>query len=200
MIFYEKMDKGYEKEQFEGLKIKSSVAKKFRAYCKVISKSQSMGLLAMLDFFEIHELSPTDSIDGNLRAIEIRIKKRINNAIAIIKSIEQSQTLPTAAMLQSLFEQQLEHEDDDDYLGEHLEYIEKKFEHIEAREEKLMEETTIPKIRYERLEENMEKLKADFSYVLNKVKLVNSPFGKGYLKLEVTPEELEKYKRTIKNS
>ena len=128
----------------------------------------------MLDFFEIHELSPMDSIDGNLRAIEIRIKKRINNAIAIIKSIEQSQTLPTAAILQSLFEQQLEQGDD--------------------------EETTIPKIRYERLEENMAKLRADFSYVLNKVKMVNSPFGKGHLKLEITSEELEKYKRNLKNS
>ncbi|GAA3561339.1 BfmA/BtgA family mobilization protein [Snuella lapsa] len=194
------MDKGYEKEQFEGLKIKSSVAKKFRAYCRDISKSQSMGLLAMLDFFEIHELSPTDSIDGNLRSIEIRIKKRINNAIAIIKSIEQNQTLPTVAMLQSLFEQQLEHEDDDDYLGDHLEYIEKKFEHVEAGEKKLMEETTVPKIRYERLEEKMAQLKAEFSYVLSKVKEIKSPFGKPYLKLELTEEEMEKYKRSIKNS
>jgi hypothetical protein len=108
--------------------------------------------------------------------------------------------LPSAALLQSLFEQQMEQEDDDDYLGEQLEFIEKKFEHVEAGEEKLLEETTIPKIRYERLEENMEKLKADFGYVLGKVKPINSPFGKGYLKLEITPGELEKYKRTIKNS
>ncbi|WP_345003805.1 BfmA/BtgA family mobilization protein [Snuella lapsa] len=186
-------------DTFSTVRFKIKVANRFRKFSIQVARNHTEALELMLDFFEIHELSPTDSIDGNLRSIEIRIKKRINNAIAIIKSIEQSQTLPTAAMLQSLFEQQLEQGDDDDYLGEHLEYIEKKFEHVETGEEKLLVETTVPKIRYERLEENMKKLKADFNYVLNKVKMVNSPFGKGYLKLEITPEELEKYNRTIKN-
>lgn len=192
------MDKGYVKEQFITLKIKVSVAKRFRTFCRDMSTSQSMGLLAMLDFFKIHELSPTDSIDGNLRSIEIRIKKRINNAIAIIKSIEQSQTLPTTAMLQSLFEQQLEQQEDNGYSDDDLEFIEKKFDHKEHSEASL-EETVIPKIRYERLEEEMERLKADFGYVIGKVKPVKSSFGKAYFKLDITPEELEKYKRSIKH-
>lgn len=185
--------------QFSGINFKKKTAIRFRAFSKTISLSNTEALESMLDFFEIHELSPTDSIDGNLRAIEIRIKKRINNAIAIIKSIEQSQTLPTTAMLQSLFEQQLEHEDDDDYLEEHIEFIEKKFENVE-REEDLKVETSIPKIRYERLEEKIQKLKADFSYVLSQVKPVKSSFSKDYLKLDITPEELEKYKRIITNT
>ena len=46
------MDKGYEKEQFESLKIKAPVAKKFRRFCKKMSQSQSMTLQLMLDFFE----------------------------------------------------------------------------------------------------------------------------------------------------
>lgn len=192
------MDKGYVKEQFVTLKIKVPVAKRFRAFCRDMSTSQSMGLLAMLDFFRIHELSPTDSIDGNLRSIEIRIKKRINNAIAIIKSIEQSQTLPTTAMLQSLFEQQFVQQEDNDYLDDDLEFIEKKFDHKEYSEAS-QEETMVPKIRYERLEEKMERLKADFSYVIGKVKPVKSSFGKAYFKLDITPEELEKYKRSIKH-
>ena len=51
--FTEKMDKGYEKERFETLKIKASVVDKFRRFCKTMSKSQSMALLSMIDFFEI---------------------------------------------------------------------------------------------------------------------------------------------------
>lgn len=192
------MDKEYKNEQFEGLKIKSSVAKRFRAFCRDMSTSQSKGLMAMMDFFKIHELSPTDSIDGNLRSMEIRIKRRVNNAIAIIKSIEQSQTLPTTAMLQSLFEQQAGNEADNGYLDDHVEFIEKKFEHMEHSKE-TMEETTVPKIRYERLEEKMERLKEDFGYVIGKVKPVKGSFGKAYFKLDITPEELEKYKRAIKN-
>ncbi len=190
--------KKFSRYEFSGINFKRKTAIRFRGFSKAISLSNTEALEAMLDFFEIHELSPMDSIDGSLRAIEIRIKKRISNAIAIIKSIEQSQTLPTTVMLQSLFEQQLEQEVDTDYFDEDLEFIEKKFENKEEAEVWL-EETTIPKIQYERLEEKMEQLKEDFNYVLHKVTLVKSNFGKSYLKLELLPEELEKYKRIIKN-
>jgi len=161
--------------------------------------SNTETLSAMLDFFEVHEISPLDSIDGSLSAIEIRIKRRISNAIAIIRDIEKSQTLPTIAMLQSLFDQQFEPENDGGDLDEDFEFIEKKFEDIEKTED-WFEETTIPKIRYDRLEEKMEALKVDFQYVLEQVKEVKVSFGKDYLKLELTSDEIEKYKRTIKNS
>ncbi|GAL77291.1 hypothetical protein JCM19274_5004 [Algibacter lectus] len=193
------MDEGYEKERFATFKIKESVANKFRKFCKEISKSHSMTLRDMVDFFEIHQLSPLDSIDGSLSAVEIRIKRRISNAIAIIKDIEKSQTLPTVAMLQSLFQQQFEPEQEESDFEDDFDFIEKKFENGHE-DEQWMEETTIPKIRYERLEDKMEVLKTDFSYVLEKVKEVKSSFGKDYLKLELTLEEIEKYKRTIKNS
>ncbi|WP_346882843.1 BfmA/BtgA family mobilization protein [uncultured Algibacter sp.] len=97
------MDKGYEKERFESLSIKRSVVKKFRKYSKSISKSNSMTLLSMVEFFERNELSPEDDLKPGLMEIENRIKKRINAVIAIIKDIEKHQTKPTLAMLQSLF-------------------------------------------------------------------------------------------------
>ncbi|PQV48223.1 hypothetical protein CLV33_10573 [Jejuia pallidilutea] len=97
------MDKGYEKERFESLSIKRSVVKKFRKYSKSISKSNSMTLLLMVEFFERNELSPEDDLKPGLMETENRIKKRINAVIAIIKNIEKNQTKPTLAMLQSLF-------------------------------------------------------------------------------------------------
>ncbi len=191
------MDKGYEKEGFETLKIKVSVTKRFRTYARDLSRSQSMTLLAMLDFFEIHQLSPMDSIDGSLSALEIRIKRRISNAIAIIKDIEKNQTLPTVAMLQSLFQEQFESNEDDGDLEDGLDFVEKEFEN---EEEEWLEETTVPKILYDRLEEKMEMLKSDFLYVLDHVKEVKSNFSKDYLKLELPIGAVEKYKRTIKNN
>lgn len=98
------MDKGYEKEGFEKLGIKISVAVKFRNFCKKTSKSQSMTLLLMMEFFERNELSPEDDLKPGLMETENRIKKRINALIAIIKDIEKNQTKPTMAMLQALFE------------------------------------------------------------------------------------------------
>ncbi len=45
------MVKGFEKEGFETLKIKSSVASQFRDFGKILLKSQSMILLLMMDFY-----------------------------------------------------------------------------------------------------------------------------------------------------
>ncbi len=188
----------YSKYEFSGINIKKVTALRFRTFSKALSMSNTETLSAMLDFFEVHEISPLDSIDGSLSAIEIRIKRRISNAIAIIRDIEKSQTLPTVAMLQSLFDQQFEPENDGGDFEEDFEFIEKKFED-QDRTEEWIEETTIPKIRYERLVEKMEVLKSDFVYVLEQVKEVKVSFGKDYLKMELTLEEIEKYKRTIKN-
>jgi hypothetical protein len=104
------MDKGYEKERFESLSIKQSVAIKFRNYCRSISKSQSMTLLLMLEFFRDHGISPMESLGPNLMASEVRIMKRINAVIAIMRDVEKTQTKPTAAMILSLFEESIANE------------------------------------------------------------------------------------------
>jgi len=92
------MDKGYEKERFETLKIKSSVALKFKKFTNQMSKSQSMTLLLMLDFFEVNGISPSESIGPQMVTLEhklaLLIKKRMNGLIAILKDIEKSQTKP----------------------------------------------------------------------------------------------------------
>lgn len=99
------MDEGFEKEGFDTLKIKSSVAIKFRKFCKTMSRSQSMTLLLMLEFFGDHGISPKDSLGPNMIASEVRILKRINAVIAIMRDMEKTQTKPTAAMILSLFEE-----------------------------------------------------------------------------------------------
>ncbi|TLP72994.1 BfmA/BtgA family mobilization protein [Maribacter sp. ACAM166] len=103
------MDKGYEKESFEKLGIKTSVALRFREFSKKMSKSQSMTLLLMLDFFEDYGISPAEAMGPRMETLETRIsmliKKRMNGMIAIMKDIEKTQTKPTAAMLHALFEQ-----------------------------------------------------------------------------------------------
>lgn len=102
------MDKGYEKEGFETLKIKSSVASQFREFSKMLSKSQSMTLLLMMDFFNENGISPDEHLGPRMETLENRIsiliKKRMNGMIAIMKAIEKSQTKPTVAMMQALFQ------------------------------------------------------------------------------------------------
>lgn len=102
------MDKGFEKEKFETLKIKRSVAIEFRKFSKMLSKSQSMTLLLMMDFFNENGISPTEHLGPRMETLENRIsiliKKRMNGMIAIMKDIEKSQTKPTMAMMQTLFQ------------------------------------------------------------------------------------------------
>ncbi len=99
------MDKGYEKERFESVSIKASVVKKFRGYSRKISKSQSMTLLLMIEFFEDNGISPIEPMGPKMQTLERLIKKRINGVIAILKDIEKSQTKPTVAMMESLFKE-----------------------------------------------------------------------------------------------
>ena len=102
------MDKAFKKEEFETLKIKKSVAIEFRKFSKILSKSQSMTLLLMMDFINENGISPKESLGPRMETLEHRIsiliKKRMNGMIAM-KDIERNQTKPTVAMLQSLFEQ-----------------------------------------------------------------------------------------------
>lgn len=99
------MDEEYKNEKFETIKIKSSVVKKFRRFSRSISKSQSMALLSMIEFFEMNGISPNEVMGPKMKTLESLIKKRINGVIAILKDIEKSQTKPTVAMMQSLFEE-----------------------------------------------------------------------------------------------
>ncbi|GAA3515532.1 hypothetical protein GCM10022393_31830 [Aquimarina addita] len=99
------MDSGYEKEQFTTISFKHSVAKKFRSFSKKMQASNSMTLLMMLDFFEANNLSPNESIGPTIHTLENLIKKRVSAVIAILRDMEKSQTRPTVAMMQSLFQE-----------------------------------------------------------------------------------------------
>jgi len=98
------MDPDYKNEPFVNLKIKISVAQKYRKFSRHFGASHSATLDQMLWFFERHKLSPEDELPNHLIKTEKKLLQRINAVIAIIKDIEKKQTLPTVGMLQALFE------------------------------------------------------------------------------------------------
>lgn len=100
------MDNGYEKEEFTTISFKCSVVKKFRGFSKKMGASNSMTLLMMLDFFETNNLSPKESIGPTVHTLENLIKKRVSAVIAILRDMEKSQTKPTVAMMQYLFQEE----------------------------------------------------------------------------------------------
>ena len=176
------MDKGYEKEGFAGMRIKISVAKRFRRFSKRLGKSQSMTLLTMMDFFEINELSPNDRLGDTVSSLKFLIKKRLNAVIAIIKDIEKHQTKPSVAMLHRLFEEASKEEEEDFDFGSPVLISEN-------------EELQYYRENQTKIQGQLQSIGQDFEKVLGKVKYVKGGFGSGYLKLEMTKEEFERLKQ-----
>ncbi|RIV69378.1 BfmA/BtgA family mobilization protein [Flagellimonas aequoris] len=194
------MDKGYEKQRFRTIRVKSSVALKFRRFSRRFGQSRSMTLLLMIEFFERHGISPDQHLGETIASMKLFMKRRFNAMVAIIRSIEKEQTLPTVSMIQALFEQELDPEEGNEWEGD-FEFFEKQLTEINtpANPELQDKETTVPKIVHKRLKERMEELKADFGHVLDHVSVAKNRFGKDHLKLDLKPGALEKYRTKLKN-
>ena len=194
------MDKGYEKERFAAMKIKISVALKFRNFSKRQGKSQSMTLLAMVEFFDHNGISPDERMHETIASLKYLIKRRFNAMVAIMRSIEKEQTLPTVSMIQALFQQELESGEGDEWEGD-FEFFEQQLTEINTptNPELLDKETTVPKIVHERLKEQLEELKGDFGHVLDHVSVSKNRFGKEHLKVNLNPGAIEQYRTKLKN-
>ncbi|WP_206363252.1 BfmA/BtgA family mobilization protein [Sinomicrobium pectinilyticum] len=192
------MDKGYEKERFESLSIKASVVKKFRKFCKAISKSQSMTLLLMIEFFEHNGISPEESIGPNMQTLESLIKQCIHGVISIIKDMEKHQTKPTVAMLQALFENlPTTNSKEEKNRCRERKYAEKSFKDSNFEMEEIEEKMTYYRNKCARLEGELSDNKQRFEKILGKLKPIRSGFGKPYFKLEIRSEELDHIKNQL---
>ena len=204
-LFYEKMDKEFEKEGYAGLRIKKSVARKFRKYCKILSKSQSMTLLLMLQFFESSGLSPEESIGPNAYTLESLIKRRIHGVISIIKDMEKHQTKPTVAMLQNLFEQ-AESTSEKKSGNTKKSWKEKNLKpgHISSHNipkrlelEEAKEQISLYRNKHAKATQELSDTKKEVLRFLDKVKPIRSNFGKPYLRIDLPLESLEHLKRKL---
>lgn len=91
-------------DSFIGIRFKKETAKRFQTFSRTYFKSHTEAMAAMLDFFFYNEISPKEKLGPTGRTIEAKLLKRINAVIAIMRDVEKTQTKPTVAMIQSLFE------------------------------------------------------------------------------------------------
>ena len=92
-------------DSFIGIRFKKETAKRFQQFSRTHFKSHTEAMATMLDFFFYNEISPRERLGPTGRTIEANLKKRINAVIAILKDMEKTQTMPTVALLYTLFEQ-----------------------------------------------------------------------------------------------
>ena len=91
-------------DTFITIRIKRVTAKRFQEFSKAHFKTHTQAMDSMLDFFRYNEISPKERLGPTGRTIEANLKKRINAVIAIMRDIEKTQSKPTLAMLESLFQ------------------------------------------------------------------------------------------------
>ncbi len=91
-------------DSFIGIRFKKETAKRFQEFSRKHFKSHTEAMATMLDFFFYNEISPKERLGPTGRTIEQTFKKRISAVIAIMRDMEKTQTKPTVAMIQSLFE------------------------------------------------------------------------------------------------
>ena len=98
-------------DSFITIRFKRNTAKRFQEFSKTHFKSHSDAMATMLDFFFYNEISPKEKLGptartlaDNLSTVETNLLKRMNAIIAIQRDIEKTQTKPTMAMLESLFQ------------------------------------------------------------------------------------------------
>ena len=174
--------------------LQSAVVKRFRIYTKKIARSQSDALSAMIDFFEWHNYSPYQRFAKDIIAGQEVNRKRIEAGIAISKAIEKSQNIPLfniETMLKSLFQ-----EENKTYDPKLLEV--EKLDSDTAKIKK--EKTTVSRMKYDRANQKLSEIKDRLQYVLDKVEPVSNRFGKDFLKIEITREELARFKRALKDA
>lgn len=166
------------------LKFTPSTADRFRKLSRELGKPQSVTLQLMMDFFEINGLSPTDTLVPNITVLEKKLKSRINTVVAILKDIEKTQTKPTLAMLQALFEQKPTRKEV---------RIERKTSEIEGKN--IQKQTT----DFGTTQNDQKVPTSELKLLLDKVELVRNRFGKDHLRVNMTPSEFNQLKYRLKN-
>ncbi|NGX82718.1 BfmA/BtgA family mobilization protein [Aequorivita sp. KMM 9714] len=91
-------------DSFITIRFKRKTAKRFQEFSKKHFKTHTETMEAILDFFFYNEISPKEKLGPTGRTIESKLLKRINAVIAIMRDVEKTQTKPTVAMLESLFQ------------------------------------------------------------------------------------------------
>ena len=178
---------------YANINVRAEVAKRFRAFSKKIARSHAEAMTVMIDFFEWHNYSPHQRFSKDLSVGQEVNRKRIEASIAISKSIEKAQNIPLTnieTMLRSLFE-------------EEQKVFEPKLLEVEKSSsdtsENTKEKSTVSKIKYDRANRKLVEIKDRLQYVLDKVEPVSNRFGKDFLKIEITSEELARFKQTLKD-
>ena len=144
-------------------------------------KTHTEAMECMLNYFEENKVSPYESLGPKITTLEHLIKKRFDGLIAIIKNIEKHQSKPLLAIMQSLLQETPEKEP--------ILLESKLWERLEAKSKnETIVDPSASEIIYHkneklRIEKELKQVRQDLQFILKKVVVVLTNFGRPYNRL-----------------
>lgn len=176
-------------DNFYTIRFKRPIAKRFKAFSKKVASSYSETMEQIIDFFEWHGFLPSERFEKSVRQELMHNRKRTEAAIAIIKDIQKQQTLPTKAMLDTLFQEiaQTEQQETEEEIFDF------------GTPETLTRDTELGhyRKRYEEMQQQLSRDKNRMQEFLGQITYVKGAFGKGYYRLDMNKNELENFKTNL---
>ena len=178
------------KSTFSAISINRITAERFRAYSKIVSRSHSETIDAMIDFFEKTKITPRNEVMISFIRFQNYMIGRFDYLEELLRTMEREQIRPTHDMLKSLFEGTALKKKEQPLL------MDKKNVRMTS-EEWDMEEGKVDFEKYHEVIKAKGKDRRVFSKVLDSITKVEPTFGKTYFKLEMDETELESIRQEL---
>ena len=178
---------------YSNITVKKETATRFRSYSKKFGKSHSEVLDGMIQYFKENSLDPfgegTKIIVDSIKKLEVKMMKKFDRIIAIIKNMEKTSIRPTYEMMLILYEAYVK--DGRKPRREPVQIQEERMDFLEPR-------NTVPKVEHDRMLKEFESYKKHCNEMLQNVEKVEPMMGKPYLKINMGIGDFESLKHQLK--
>ena len=178
---------------YSNITVKKETAVHFRTYSKKFNRSHSELLDGMVRHFKENDLYPfgegTKIVVDNIKKLEIKMMKKFDRIIAIIKNMERTSIRPTYEMVLILYEAYVK--DGRKPKREPVQIQKEQMDFLEPR-------NTVPKTEHDRMLQEFKEYKKHCNEILNNVEKVEPMMGKPYIKINMGIGDFESLKYQLK--
>ncbi|WP_297691177.1 BfmA/BtgA family mobilization protein [uncultured Eudoraea sp.] len=176
------------KSDFSAISINRIVAGRYREFSKKISKSHTLTLQLMMDFFEGANISPKNKYLMNYMGSEHRLSKRLDYLEELLRNWEKNSGIPKIHdMLKKVFDFA---EQEGKNSRKDLELQQKMYDQSLKRDKATQYDNYM-------LKENWKKERKQILKLLDRITLEKSRFGKSFYKIEIEESDLESLKQDL---
>ncbi len=176
------------KSDFSAISINRIVAGRYREFSKKISKSHTLTLELMMDFFEGAKISPKNKYLMNYMGSEHRLSKRLDYLEELLRNWEKNSSIPKIHdMLKKVF----------DFAEKEEKSRRKDLELQQKMSDQSLKRDRATQYDNYMLKENWKKERKQILKLLDRITLEKSRFGKSYYKIEIEESDLESLKQVL---